>query len=182
MPPHLFTFADSSRIPQTSTPTQDDYGLVFRSCVLVLVVVAVLRITITRYISRKKKSSTDSPIVVPEKRPVPGQRTLEKEPSKTATLETGHQQTPGFSPSYPWTAPPQPLPGPYDPRLYPLPTLRRYSYDPSAEGVEVKRTIENPYTRRISMNSIPVQENTLRGTVTVSSKGWRRNQWIISGE
>jgi hypothetical protein len=85
-----------------------------------------------------------------------------------------------FEPMYPWTAPPQSLPGPYDPRLYPLPTIRRHTYNSTVEDpMDIPTT---NFTRRVSLNSMPSQQSTFRGTVIVSSKGWRRNQWIISGE
>lgn len=86
-----------------------------------------------------------------------------------------------FKPIYPWISPPQPLPGPYEPRLYPHPTLRRHSYpDPSPPPPPETSSIS--YTRRVSTNSIPTRQTVLHGTVTTASNGavgWRRNQWVV---
>ena len=86
-----------------------------------------------------------------------------------------------FKPIYPWISPPQPLPGPYEPRLYPHPTLRRHSYpDPSPPPPPETSLIS--YTRRVSTNSIPARQTMLHGTVTTASNGavgWRRNQWVV---
>lgn len=96
--------------------------------------------------------------------------------------QSGDQSPRDFKPVYPWISPPQPLPGPYDPRVYPLPTIRRHSYpNPSPENPMETNTIS--YTRRVSTNSVPNHESTLRGSITVSSNGtsgWRRNQWVVS--
>ncbi|KAF2678525.1 hypothetical protein K458DRAFT_316821 [Lentithecium fluviatile CBS 122367] len=107
------------------------------------------------------------------------QAPLEKDLRQHAIQERKDQLRPTFKPIYPWTSPPQPLPGPYDPRLYPLPTIRRHSYDPSVVAQEQDATIS--YERRVSTNSIPTQQAKLHGTVTTSTDGWRRNQWVISG-
>lgn len=82
---------------------------------------------------------------------------------------------------YPWIAPPQPLPGPYDARLYPLPTLRRHSYDPTAiiRSMQEDRIVS--YTRRVSAAHISKETRMVHGTVTTSAEGWRRNQWSVSG-
>lgn len=86
-----------------------------------------------------------------------------------------------FKPIYPWISPPQPLPGPYEPRLYPHPTLRRHSYpDPSPPSPPETSLIS--YTRRVSTNSIPARQTMLHGIVTTASDGavgWRRNQWVV---
>lgn len=86
-----------------------------------------------------------------------------------------------FKPIYPWRSPPQPLPGPYEPRLYPHPTLRRHSYpDPSPPLPTESTSIS--YTRRVSTNSIPTRHTVLHGSVTTASNGavgWRRNQWVV---
>ncbi|KAF2011318.1 hypothetical protein BU24DRAFT_278548 [Aaosphaeria arxii CBS 175.79] len=90
---------------------------------------------------------------------------------------------PTFRPVYPWTGPPKPLPGPYDPSLFPLPTVRRHS---SVDAVEESSTPDCnntiDYSRRVSTNSIPAYQSTLHGSITRSSRGWRRNQWVVSGE
>lgn len=82
---------------------------------------------------------------------------------------------------YPWTAPPQPLPGPYDVRFYPLPTLRRHSYDPTAIMRSMQKDRTASYTRRVSAAHIPKETRMVHGTVTTSTEGWRRNQWFVSG-
>ncbi|KAF2126349.1 hypothetical protein P153DRAFT_75916 [Dothidotthia symphoricarpi CBS 119687] len=82
-------------------------------------------------------------------------------------------------PIYPWTSPPASLPGPYDTRYYPLPTIRRHSYDPSTTTPDEISTVS--FTRRISINSISACESILNGTTATSSEGWRRTQWTVSG-
>jgi hypothetical protein len=91
-----------------------------------------------------------------------------------------------LKPVYPWIAPPTPLPGPYDAPYYPLPlpSIRTYSDDAASKPTEETKDIAEEtrtvsYTRRES-NSMPDQEPTIRGTVTVSNHGWRRTQWTVS--
>ncbi|KAH7113856.1 hypothetical protein B0J11DRAFT_141889 [Dendryphion nanum] len=95
-----------------------------------------------------------------------------------------------FQPIYPWVLPPQPLPGPYD---LPLPTLRRHSpadadkspsspdSNPKTPEVEEEEAHILPYTRHISTTTFPPRSWVYSGTVTTSTSGWRRNQWVVSG-
>jgi hypothetical protein len=96
-------------------------------------------------------------------------------------------------PIYPWIAPPQSLPGPYDAPYYPLPlpTIEpEKSFDTRAKRptVKLEETPEDmseelesiSYTRRVSTNSIPDHKSLLEGSVTVSTKGWKRTQWTIT--
>jgi len=74
-----------------------------------------------------------------------------------------------------------PLPGPYEPRLYPHPTLRRHSY-PDPPRPPPPETSSISYTRRVSTNGILTRQTVLHGTVTTASNGavgWRRNQWVV---
>lgn len=105
------------------------------------------------------------------------------QPSPLPTSMQRQVETPTYKPIYPWTAPPHRLPGPYDPPYYPLPTLRRHSSSDSTSTTtsSAHEQKTEAYTRRVSTNSIPIQESILRGTVTTSPDGWRRNQWTVSG-
>lgn len=97
-------------------------------------------------------------------------------PEKAPTQVTGQ-------PIYPWTSPPQPLPGPYDPRLYPPVTIRRHSHPNPACVAPMETNLIN-YTRRVSTNSIPSRQSILHGKVTSASNGttgWRRNHWVVEG-
>jgi hypothetical protein len=180
MPPQLPVLADPNRIAKTMTSSQSVYAKAF---VLALVVVTALRLAFIRHMSKKKEMSTRNlTAVAPEKCPSSCPELLEKV-SRHAESFGGQDETSSAPiPLYPWISPPQPLPGPYDPRLYPLPTIRRHSYDPPANDFLCKKSAEASYTRRVSLNSMPTQQRTLHGTVVISPKGWRRNQWIVSGE
>lgn len=108
------------------------------------------------------------------------ERPVKKETPPTETEE--QDETAIYKPVYPWTSPPIPLPGPYDPPYYPLPTLRRHS---SSDSTSTTTSTEHGpsaelYSRRVSTNSIPTRDSILRGTVTTSHEGWRRNQWVLS--
>jgi hypothetical protein len=100
---------------------------------------------------------------------------------------------PFLGPIYPWTAPPNPLPRPYDAPYYPLPlpTIKpENSTDIKTKSptVELKKTLEVMpeelesirYTRRVSASSTPDRESLLEGSITVSTKGWKRNQWTVT--
>lgn len=183
MPPQPPLPADQDRARSYATPCKREYAMLFKVFLLSAVLAIGLRLSIARYVSRKRRISKSEPGAnVTEKSPVPlYSRAAEKiaRPGSSAG-EKIHKASLPHEPIYPWTSPPQPLPGPYDPRLYPLPTIRRHSYDPSVEAPQELAAIS--YTRRVSLNSIPTEQSTLRGAVTISSKGWRRNQWIISGD
>lgn len=180
MPPQLFVPADRNRILKLSSSCQHEFAVLSKFFLLALVVVIGLRLAIIRNSSRKRMISTSETIAdIKEKCPISCQKGSEQDLRQYASSGEQHQQTPVYKSVYPWTSPPQPLPGPYDPRLYPLPTIRRHSCDPSVP--ESKDVAAPSYTRRVSLNSIPTQHSTLRGTVTISSKGWRRKQWTISG-
>jgi hypothetical protein len=96
-------------------------------------------------------------------------------------------------PIYPWIAPPQPLPGPYDAPYYPLPlpTIKsEESFDVKPNPPDVKlediaddipEELESiSYTRRFSTNSTPDHESLLEGSVTISTNGWKRTQWTVT--
>lgn len=184
MPPQLPVFADPTRAAKTVTSSRDVYTNFPKVFILALAVVIALWIAIVRHLSKRKKVSTrDFTATPPEKHSDSHQKILEKDLRHCGSFGGQDDKNATSFPLYPWTSPPQLLPGPYDPRLYPLPTLRRHSYDPSAENIHAsKKSAEVSYTRRVSLNGIPKQQSTLHGTVVISSKGWRRNQWIVSGE
>ncbi|RYN58832.1 hypothetical protein AA0114_g1683 [Alternaria tenuissima] len=118
---------------------------------------------------------------------------LDQEPNQY--LQSLQQETlrPILSPIYPWTSPPQRLPGPYDAPYFPvpLPTVRSEESSGIKEQSPIIKTEPVPddvpeeletvsYTRRVSTPSIPDHESLLEGAVTVSSKGWRRTQWTVT--
>ncbi len=136
----------------------------------------------------EEKSSTERQNDVVVHRP-----SLDQEPNQY--LQSLRQETlqPILSPIYPWIAPPQDLPGPYDAPYYPppLPTIKTEeslqndnqpgttkTEPPSDDVPEELETIT--YTRRISTTSTSDQESLVEGTVTVSTKGWRRTQWSVT--
>ncbi|KAI4652158.1 hypothetical protein J4E93_002355 [Alternaria ventricosa] len=136
----------------------------------------------------EEKSSTERQNYISLSRP-----SLDQQPNQY--LQSLQQETlqPVLSPIYPWISPPQNLPGPYDAPYYPvpLPTIKTeeslqdrtqsttIKTEPPSEDVpEELSTIS--YTRRVSPNSIPDKESLLEGTVTVSTKGWRRTQWTVT--
>lgn len=100
------------------------------------------------------------------------------------------QEPTAFQPIYPWIMPPQALPGPYD---LPLPTLRRHcpsepgkspssiDSNPTTPEVEEDEAHMLPYTRHVSTTTSPPQSWVYSGTITTSTSGWRRNQWVVSG-
>lgn len=181
MPPQPPKFSDQTRILKHPTTCQHEYAMLLKWFLLVLVVVIGLRQAVIEYSSRKRRTPNPGLAAsVTEKCPFPCQGASQTYLRSNASTGSQDQQTVVFKPVYPWTSPPQPLPGPYDHRLYPPPTIRRNSYNPSVE--QPKDFAATSYTRRVSLNSLPTQQSTLLGTVIVSSKGWRRNQWIISGE
>jgi hypothetical protein len=116
-------------------------------------------------------------------------------PEPNQYLQSLQQETrePTLSPIYPWISPPQVLPGPYDAPYYPppLPTIKTeesLQVENQSSNIKTEATTEDvpeeletiSYTRRISASSIPDHDSLLEGTVTVSSKGWRRTQWSVT--
>lgn len=166
--PHLSNFP-------TPRPTQ-----LWKILALALLVVTCVRWAALHY--KRKKSRLSPPIRVVLSGNSESWKSSRGLGSSHYRSETW-QSPPSFIPAHPWTRLPQPLPGPYDPRLYPLPTLRRHSHPNSFPTVpEETHTIS--YTRRISTNSIPARQSTLCGTLTTKSNGstgWRRNQWVVEG-
>jgi hypothetical protein len=180
MPPQRIS-ADQSCITKFPATCQHDYAILSKWFLLVFVVVVGLRLAVVKYSSRKNWTPDSETVAnVAERCPIACQRPSHKDTRQNASTVRQYHQAMVFKPMYPWTAPPQSLPGPYDPRFYPPPSIRRQTYNSAVE--EPKDIPKTAYIRRVSLNSMPTQQSTLRGTVIVSSKGWRRNQWIISGE
>ncbi|KAF2489666.1 hypothetical protein BU16DRAFT_162294 [Lophium mytilinum] len=184
MPPPRRLEAGASRRPTSTLPSLSgalhtvaaSYFAIPAALVLVTVFLGCIRWAVLQHLQRKRRKARITPTPPPEKHPAPPP-TASPPPS---------QPTVTFNPIYPWTSPPQPLPGPYDPRLYPAPTLRRHSYpDPSPTSPLHAETTTLSYTRRVSTNSIPPRHAVLHGTITTAStgatRGWRRNHWVVGG-
>ncbi|KAF9700201.1 hypothetical protein EKO04_001742 [Ascochyta lentis] len=84
-------------------------------------------------------------------------------------------------PVHPWVLPPQQLPGPYDPMYYPLPppTIRPMSTGPPKAKSEGRHSTS--YTRLVPTTGTPSNGLNLYGTMTTSTKGWRRTHWNVTG-
>ncbi|KAF1999952.1 hypothetical protein P154DRAFT_211940 [Amniculicola lignicola CBS 123094] len=153
---------------------------------LALLVTTCVRVGVSLYSRRKRRipapplpteEKESPPIVIPRDGRCPQSKDHAPCPSQTAHVR------PAFRSIYPWTAPPHHLPGPYDPRLFPSPTIRRHSYADSLQQPPTD-TSTISYTRRVSTNSIPARQSTLHGTITTASNGtsgWRRKQWVVEG-
>lgn len=119
-------------------------------------------------------------------------RSIEKKPSKSLSpvdsgcgsspeKETPPLESPPISLGQIWVAPPNPLPGPYDPRLFPslpCPTIKRHSVsEPAKENGEI---ITATYIRKVSAQA-DEGEKTLYGYVSRGGleQGWRRTQWTV---
>jgi hypothetical protein len=86
-----------------------------------------------------------------------------------------------IKPIYPWIAPPKPLPGPYDPRLFPPlpnPTVRRHSHpDVNVDDTE---TLVVSYVKRVSIQDVEGEKVMVGKVAKVEAEnGWRRNQWTV---
>ena len=177
MPPHLppgtsrtSNFLPSIDLPQMVTRCSSTIASL-PSIVLLLVVVGAFARFLLAY---QRKRRTICATMAEKEETLPTEKPPTPEPSPESSPEA-------FRPVYPWIAPPQPLPGPYDPRLYPLPTIRRHSYPEPAQDESVE-TGRISYTRRVSAN--PTRQSTLNGVVMTGSNGtsgWRRNQWVVEG-
>ncbi|KAF2466070.1 uncharacterized protein BDR25DRAFT_79177 [Lindgomyces ingoldianus] len=162
-------------------PISNGYAQLPEIFLFVLVVASCIRCGVL-YCTRRKRRVRKQCQQAQEKNrtsyPIPP----EKDSRRFQISSESFTTPPSFKPIYPWKTPPQPLPGPYDPRLYPLPTIRRHSDpDPSPESLD-QTTIS--YSRRVSTNSMPARQYTLQGTITTANNGtsgWRRNQWVVSG-
>ena len=180
MPPFHCLFVLDSGSSAVPTWIQSGYGQLSTICLLAVTFILGLRLLIKWHTPRKRRNANPvPPPQLQEKEKEVRQERLEESMEQDEVPPSSNQEEAEFKPLYPWTSPPQFLPGPYDPSLYPLPTIRRHSYNAETS---VLREKTSSYTRRVSTDSTPISQNTLRGTVTTSSKGWRRNQWCISGE
>jgi hypothetical protein len=159
-----------------------------------------------RNIKQRKDSSYDEELHTvmeagQEKEPTPkrvGDSTplrpsLDKESNQYLQSLQKETLRPSLLPIYPWIAPPQTLPGPYDAPYYPLPspTIKpEKSIDSQTKlpNVKLEETSDDmpeehesiSYTRRVSTSSIPDHESLLEGSITISTKGWRRTQWTVT--
>jgi len=129
--------------------------------------------------AQEEKSSTTYNPVQEEKDSITCHVPLERDVRQDQYPRNNDRPTRTFQPTYPWISPPQPLPGPYDPRFYPLPTIRQHSHDSLQDTSHDDGFQTIPYARQISTDSLHA---TLNGTMTTTSNGttgWRRNQWVV---
>ena len=168
-----------ARIPTSASSSA--YTRLPKILLLVLVVAVGLRFLVQCYAQRKKRTSMLPPRAPEEKDSKSCQEASEPDLRPHHRPQSKDQPTSAVKPIYPWISPPQPLPGPYDPRFFPLPTVRRHSHDLSPSPSPEAEAHTASYTRRVSTNSLPTRQSTLRGTVTVSNNGTRRNQWVVTG-
>jgi hypothetical protein len=173
----------------SNSATSNSYTQLPKIFMLVLVVATGIRL-IVLYCTWQMRERRDSFQPIPEKKDATSCESDREEkksstscqaPAETSThndhLRSQVESEHAFTPLYPWISPPQQLPGPYDSQYYPLPTIRRHSYDPSQEKSPGLQDHSRSYSRRVSTNSV------LYGKVTASSNGttgWRRNQWVVS--
>lgn len=119
-------------------------------------------------------------------------RRVSPEQSQNDYLESLKQETlePFRLPIYPWIAPPQRLPGPYDAPYYPLPlptiAIQETAGDDTKPSIS-ETTRDRPeeletitYSHRISTENSIKTELVRESVVTVSTKGWRRTQWTVN--
>jgi hypothetical protein len=164
-----------------STSHTNGYSQALKILVLVLVAAIGIRFAVVKVTRRGRMSPTSvATLVHSQEKDIKSHQAPSEDDRRQNDIRQpqDHQQL-EFKPIYPWISPPQALPGPYDPRLYPLPTIRRHSHDPSAQRPEQNTTVS--FARRVSTNHIPTQQRTLHGSVTTSTRGWRRSQWVVSG-
>jgi len=169
---------------QPRTPTaisSSGFAQLPKIFLLVLVAAAGLRFLVQCYTQRKRRTTAPCSQVPEEKGSTPCQAAPEADLRPYHLSQSRDQVAPAFTPIYPWISPPQPLPGPYDPRFFPLPTIRRHSHDVSPEPSPEVETHTASYTRRVSTNSMPVRQSTLHGAVSITNNRTRRNQWVVTG-
>lgn len=189
----LLSFPFFFILPTSMAPIAKYTGIAveFKSSQLLQALAAVL-VTgtviwrVAAYVSRRRNGSMEETANVPEKTVLTP--SLQRKDSATIQdHETDHnnhlsslkqeilQHT--EKPIYPWVAPPQKLPGPYDPMYFPLPapTMRMESFNPPP-GIEGRHAIS--YTRLAGTEPTAAK---LYGTMTTSTKGWRRTHWNVTG-
>jgi hypothetical protein len=165
--------------------------------IFLLLVLATIVWSAKHCLSSRKKTMSQSLASVGEKSPTPDSPAMETDvklkrtQSPSGKWEKEHRsrldslgeelQQDSPEPIYPWTAPPQALPGPYDQPYYPLPmpTIRRHSIDAESAPPEEARTVS--HFRRISSTGLPPRDTVLHTSTTASTRGWRRTQWVVMG-
>lgn len=110
-------------------------------------------------------------------------------------LESLKQETlePSLLPIYPWIAPPQRLPGPYDAPYYPVPlptiAIQETAGDGSSAQISKNEMTSSDrpeeletivYSRRLPPMNASESEFVREGVVTVSTRGWRRTLWTVN--
>lgn len=177
-PPPLHT---GLSLISTSTASNNGLAALVKISLLVFAVAASIRFV--RYRSNRTKNNISAAVEYAHEKGSPScTNPTEKELPDRPPQNQVQDQTPTFKPIYPWITPPHPLPGPYDPNHYPLPSVRRHSsVEKSSPEVNPEKANTISYTRRVSTNSIPIRHSTLHGTITTSHQGWRRNLWVVPG-
>jgi hypothetical protein len=162
---------------------------IFRIVLLIWIIAVVVKSYVLLSLRRKtmlvqqnscQEKMSIATLVMKEDLPQSTQPEDQNQRLKALNQELSH---PEYIPVHPWIAPPTPLPGPYDAPYYPLPSIRRYSHDSTAESPPPEELQSISFTRRVSTNSTSgtsAQEPILHGTSTISNHGWRRTQWTIS--
>lgn len=84
-------------------------------------------------------------------------------------------------PIHPWISPPQALPGPYDPMYYPLPAPSFRPKSPPFHPANSEGRHSTSYIRHVPRANVPINKAVLYGTMTVSTNGWRRSHWNVTG-
>lgn len=187
MPPLLDSWLLQHAGHFVSTSTQSR----FLQIVAVVLVTASITWAVVAYISQRKSRTSDSNIDTLEESIT--KRTLERHDSGTYQDQWGidhstylrslqqeiQQKT--EKPIYPWISPPQALPGPYDPMYYPLPapSVRPKPLHSAPTGVEGRYSTS--HTRLVPRAGTSFGEAVLYGTMTTSTKGWRRSHWNVTG-
>jgi hypothetical protein len=173
--------------------TQSNNGitLVLKIILIVFALIGCIRLVIIHFVREKRKTATSNqhaqetdkaeyqaPVErIPRQHAKPYSRVSIRQAQPHA--ESNDQPAPSSQPLYPWIMPHQPLPGPYDPQYYPLPTIRRLSDPEPSQDMPAKMSTV-PYQRQIATSS-PTCRSTLQGTITTSSEGWKRTQWVVDG-
>lgn len=167
------------------------YGQVIEVSLIILVSAIVIRLAVVYFSQRKSQASVSS---ADNSEKFPTKPILERQDSAVCCQkhwESDHkhhldslqqeivQRT--QKPIHPWILPPQALPGPYDPMYYPLPppTLRPTSTRVLMSKPEGRHS--SSYTRLVPATGAPPHEARLYGTMTTSTRGWRRTHWNVAG-
>jgi hypothetical protein len=203
----LFKYITSFPLQTFTSPSnlEDFIKVTFLISAVVIAVISYIALSMRRR-RRRRTTTMDLEHSQKEKEPIPRiahkrfDSTLSQpeDPNRRLLAIQEELSQHSLTPIYPWTAPPTPLPGPYDAPYYPLPlpSIRAFMNDVPATTVEPliksedvasdseeipEETYITPYTRQLSPDTAPDQNPPIiRGTTTTSNHGWRRTQWTVS--